>query len=95
MFPYFIVYDSTHLPSEECFQICKLQVSTRPASPRSTWMAPPLLLQSHHPHHHHLSAMTTATLCNTVKPAESVNFYALSILAVIVIQTKKNLKTIW
>ena len=39
--------------------------------------------------------MTTVTLCNTVKPAESVNFYALSILAVIVIQTKKNLKTIW
>jgi len=33
--------------------------------------------------------------CNPVKPAESVNFYALSILAVIVIQTKKNLKTIW
>ena len=39
--------------------------------------------------------MTTATLCNTVKLAESVNFYALSILAVIVIQTKKNLKKIW
>ena len=33
--------------------------------------------------------MTTATLCNTVI------LYALSILAVIVIQTKKNLKTIW
>ena len=39
--------------------------------------------------------MTTATLCNTVKPAESVHFYALSILVVIVMQTKKNSKTIW